>query len=237
MTVSWSLFQKPIRILPLQKVTILLICFRTKQSHTCSALINFYDNQLSFLDAVIHVSHHLSFDLSDTIDILHKMQKLVKKSNLLLITFAATDPAVNHTYCNLTVYLCMAAHCMWNLFCATFHTFEVTLNNILRRVWHLPHSCHTHILHLTAGLPSILNSVVSRCASLLASALSCSSAVVRTVFQSSSILAYTLLFGKDHIEYYYSHDGICASVIGHLRLHGSLNDSFINGMIYVISTS
>jgi len=42
---------------------------------------------------------------------LHKMRELVKKSNLLLITFAAADPAVKscllHSYC----YLCMAAHC------------------------------------------------------------------------------------------------------------------------------
>ena len=29
---------------------------------------------------------------------------------------------------------------------------------------------------------------------------------------------YNALFGKDHIKYYYSHDGICASVIRHLRL-------------------
>ena len=45
------------------------------------------------------------------------------------------------------------------------------------------------------------------------------------------------LFGEDHVKYYYSHDGICASVIRHLRLHGSLNDSIIDDMIYVISTS
>ena len=45
------------------------------------------------------------------------------------------------------------------------------------------------------------------------------------------------LFGKDHIKNYYSHDGTCASVIRHLRLHGSLNDSIVNDIIYVISTS
>jgi len=58
-----------------------LIRFGTQQSHTCSALIYFYGNQLSFLDAVVHLGHHLSFDLSDTIDILHKTHELVKKSN------------------------------------------------------------------------------------------------------------------------------------------------------------
>ena len=60
----------------------IVIRFGTQQSHTCSALIYFYDNQLSFLDAVVHLGHHLSFDLSDTIDILHKTRELVKKSNL-----------------------------------------------------------------------------------------------------------------------------------------------------------
>ena len=43
-----------------------LIHFGTQQSHTCSVLIYFSDNQLSFLDAVLHLGHHLSFDLSDT---------------------------------------------------------------------------------------------------------------------------------------------------------------------------
>ena len=52
-----------------------LINFGTQQFHTCSALIYFYDNQLSFLDAVVHLGHNLSFDLSDTID---KTRELVK---------------------------------------------------------------------------------------------------------------------------------------------------------------
>jgi len=170
------------------------------------------------------------------------MRELVKKSNLLLITFAAADPAVKscllHSHC-LSLYGCS----LWNLNCATFTPLRSPLtifSGII--IWHLPRSCHTHILHLTACLPSILNSVVSRSAWLIASALSCSLAVVHTVFQSSSFLTYTpagynALLGKDLIKNYYSHGGICASVIMHLRLHGSLNDSTVNDMIYVISTS
>ena len=201
----------------------------------------FSDNQLSFLDAVVHLGHHLSFDLSDTTDILHKTCELVKKSNLLLITFAAADPAVkSHLLESYCLSLCLCS--LWNLSCATLHTIEVTFNNFLRCIWHLPHSCNTLIFHHTAHQLSILNSVVSMCASLIASALSCSSAVVRTVFQNSSILAYTptgynTLFGEDHLKNYYSHDGICASVIRHLRLYGTQNGSIINDMIYVISTS
>ena len=51
---------------------------------------------------------------------------------------------------------------LWNLSCATLHTIEVTFNNILGHICHLPHSCHTrnYNLHLTACLPSILNSAL-----------------------------------------------------------------------------
>ncbi len=41
-----------------------LIRFGTQHSHACSAIIHFSDNQLPFLDAVVHLGHHLNFDLT-----------------------------------------------------------------------------------------------------------------------------------------------------------------------------
>ena len=78
-----------------------------------------------------------------------------------------------------------------NTLCGLYYSIEVSFNNILRRIWHLPRNCHTSILHLTARLPSLFNVVSSRSLSLVSSALSCPSLVVRKVFRDSRFLAYT----------------------------------------------
>jgi len=105
---------------------------------------------------------------------------LIRKANLMLYTFSAADPVVKsrllQSYC-LSLY----GSALWKLSCPAIHSIEVSFNNILRRIWHLPCNCHTRILHLTARLPSLFNVIISRAASLLSSALSCSSLIVRKV--------------------------------------------------------
>ena len=159
----------------------------------------------------------------------------------MLITFAATDPLVKS---RLLQYYCLSLYgcAIWNLSSPALHSLEVAFNNILRRIWQLPRSCHTRILHLTSRLPSLINTTANRSLTLLNSAKVCSSKAVRTVFNDSALLAYTptgynALYSKDHIKIYYRQDGICASVIRHQRLCGSHSDSYINDMIYVISSS
>lgn len=159
----------------------------------------------------------------------------------MLYTFSAADPVVKsrllQSYC-LSLYGCS----LWDLSCASIHSIEVSFNNILRRIWHLPRNYHTNILHLTARLPSLFNVVSSRSLSLLSSALSCPSLVVRKVFRDSRFLAYThtgynSICGNLHTKKYYHEDGLCATVIRHLRTAGTHTDPDINDMIYVISTS
>jgi len=140
----------------------------------------------------------------------------------------------NHAYCNLTVYLCMAAH-YGTYLVPPFIPLKSSSTTFSGVSGTYPAPATLASFTITARLPSILNSVALRSASLLASVLSCSSAVFCTVFQSSSTLAYTptgynALFGEDHIKYYCSHDGICASV------SGTFDQYIINDMIYAIST-
>ena len=47
-----------------------LIRFGTQPSHLCSAIISFFGISLPFTDTVVHLGHILSFDNSDTADIL-----------------------------------------------------------------------------------------------------------------------------------------------------------------------
>ena len=74
---------------------------------------------------------------------------------------------------------------------------------------------------------------------LLSSALSCSSLIVRKVFGGSSLLAYThteynAMSGGLHAKQYYQEDGLCGTVIRHLRVFGPLKDNDLNGMIDTI---
>ena len=86
-----------------------LIRFGTQPSHLCPAIISFSGVSLPFTDTVVHLGHTLSFDNSDTADILFKARDLVRKANLMLHTFSAADPLVKSClfkfYC-LSLYAC-----------------------------------------------------------------------------------------------------------------------------------
>ena len=91
-----------------------LIRFGTQPSHLCSAKMLFSGISLSFADTVVHLGHILSFDNSDTADILCKARDLVRKANLMMHTFSAAGPLVKsrllQLYC-LSLYGCS----LWNL--------------------------------------------------------------------------------------------------------------------------
>ena len=84
--------------------------------NACSAIMLFSGVSLSFVDTVVHLGHILSFDNSDTADILCKARDLVRKANLMMHTFSAADPPVKSCllqfYC-LSLYGCS----LWNLSC------------------------------------------------------------------------------------------------------------------------
>ena len=63
-----------------------LIRFGTQPSHLCPAIISFSGVSLPFTDTVVHLGHILSFDSSDTADILFKARDLVRKANLMLLS-------------------------------------------------------------------------------------------------------------------------------------------------------
>ncbi len=219
-----------------------LIRFGSLSPRSCTTTIKFSGTTLQFVEDVIHLGHYLSFDLSDSVDILSKSRDLIKKANLMLYTFSVADPLVKtrllQCYC-LSLFGCA----LWNLSCPALSTIEVSFNNILRRIWQLPRNSHTGILHLTARLPSIVNVVLSRSSALLFKARSSPSSIVRLVFQASSTLSYTSVgynafFGSQHAKTYFPQDGLCASVIRHVR--GTLGysiDSDTNDMLITISSS
>ena len=209
----------------------LLICFGTQPSHLCPAIISFSGVSLPFMDTVVHLGHILSFDNSDTADILFKAHDLVRKANLMLHTFSAADPLVKS--------------CLFNLFTAAPCVISLVTHSALLKFPSITLFDASGIFHviaipyLTAFLPCICNVVQSLSSTLLSRALS-SPNVVKTIFCDSSMLAFTqtgfnAMFDHQFAKPYHHQHGICAEVIRHLRLHG--NPSEINDLVYTICTN
>ena len=67
-------------------------------------------------------------------------------------------------------------------------SMEIAYNNILRRIWHLPMQCHTRILHLTAGLHSLVNRTMSLKSTLLKRSCCTDSVLIKHLLSRYSIV-------------------------------------------------
>ena len=137
-----------------------LIRFSPRLSTTCSAIIHFCNQRLSFSNSVCHLGHALKFNLCDDDDVLLKTRDLVKKADHLLVAFVGVGPEVLtrlfHSFC-LSLY----GSALWSLSCPSIRSLEVSFNKFLRRIWRLPAHSHTTIVHHTARLPSLFNVIRS----------------------------------------------------------------------------
>ena len=127
---------------------------------------------------------------------------------------------------------CLSLHgsSLWALSSPALHNIEVTLNKILRKIWHLHYRSHTAIVHLVAKLDSLFNVVYHRSNSLLFSASKCPSILVRAVFRDSATVCYSFsgynkLFGVSHIKTYDKQYQLCANVIRAIRCCSSVDNN------------
>ena len=93
--------------------------------------------------------------------------------------------------------------------------FEVSFNNILRKIWSLPRHSHTRIVHSVARLESIYHIVVIYSRSVLASARRSNCVLISDLFSECAQSAYTALgynnlFGGKHLKCYNVDDELCA---------------------------
>lgn len=137
----------------LSKTQLSLVRF----SRTCfSSPASFFFNglELNLGHSAKHLGHLLSFNLSDTDDIVRVKNDLVRKANCMLHSFSPCNPLVKtklfDSFC-LSLY----GSALWFSSSPELRSLEVSFNNILRRIWSLPRMCHTGILHCTAHLNSI----------------------------------------------------------------------------------
>ena len=158
----------------------------------------------------------------------------------MLTVFGACDPAVKFklmcSYC-LSLYGCS----LWRVSSTEMCAMEVAFNNIVRKIWSLPRRCHTAILHCTAGVTSLYNTVISRSQKLVALAKKSGSCLLMEVFREAKTLVYTSsgynsLYKNVHWKTYDDCAILCASFIRDAKLNYDLNcalDNEINFMCTV----
>ena len=147
-----------------------LICFGWSPSFR--ARFTFVGKQLTPLRSVMHLGHILTTDLNDKDDIQAKTFGFIRKANSILVKFSSCPPDV---LCYLvrsfstSFYGCS----IWHLSSQVLHQLQISVNKVLRRIWHLPPCTHTNYLHVLSGIQAITNIVYARCYKLISSA-SCS---------------------------------------------------------------
>ena len=118
-----------------------LIRFRSQSTFMYHDRISLDGVDLKFSDTVMHLSHLLSYNLDDTLDIIRVTKDLNRKANFVLCTFKSADPFVKRflikAYC-LSLYDCT----LWSLSCKLLHVIQVAVNNYLGKygIYRLSHT-------------------------------------------------------------------------------------------------
>ena len=120
--------------------------------------ITFLGHELKLSKSISRMGHLLSYDLDDSADVDRVISEVCRQGNYLLSTFSLcndlTKSQLFYSYC-LSLY----GSVLWNFgrSKSSLNRLQITVNTILRRIWHLPCRCHTSILHLVSGTDSIIN--------------------------------------------------------------------------------
>ena len=218
-----------------------LIAFsRTAPAVTASTFFSFCGQQLKFCKTVTHLGHILSCDLSDDPAIIAVKKDLCRKANFMLHTFSCCD---SYTKSNLFRSFCLSLYgsSLWLASSKELRSLEICLNNIIRKIWCLPQRCHTSLLHLISGLPSIFNTVITRSQNLASSAIQSSSRLISDVFLDSSSLIYTstgynLTFGHKHWKVYTDSDNLTSKFLFDVKMNPSLNSSLLEDINFICTS-
>ena len=182
-------------------------------------------DELKLSKSISHLGHLLSYDLDDSADVDRVISEVCRQGDYLLSTFsscnALTKSQLFYSYC-LSLY----GSVLWNFgrSKSSLNRLQITVNTILRRIWHLPRRCHTSILHLVSGTDSIINLLILRHDRFLRHALRSHSLLATAIFQECSSLAYTstganCLNAASLWKSYTEEDKMCAEFIQTIRLY------------------
>ena len=180
--------------------------------------------RLSLSNAINHLGHILTHNLSDDEDIIAISKDMCRKANHLLHIFPCRDLSIK-TQLFLSFCLSLYGAALWRVSCPQLRSLEVSFNNILRKIWSLPRQSHTGIVHSVAGLQSIYNIVLNRSRKLIASA---TKSKCTELFSECAVTAFTS-FGYNHLygckphKLYTEDVRLCADFIRDARMNPAMN--------------
>ena len=201
----------------------MLIKFPKRLAHpvTSPPRFIFLGKPLSLSNAINHLGHILTHNLSDDEDI-----NAISKESCVAkpITFCTSFPADSvtylskHSFSQVSVYLFTVHAALWRVSCPQLRALEVSFNNILRKIWSLPRQSHTGIVHSVAGQKSIYNIVLNRSRKLIASAARSKCTLLSELFSECAVTAFTSfgynhLYGCKHHKLYTENVHLCADLI------------------------
>ena len=210
-------------------------CSRSSDNSLSSFLFNGLALQMNH--SVKHLGHILTSNLSDSEDIERVRKDFIRKVNCMLHSFSSYNPQVK-TRLLLNFCLSLYGSALWFSSAPALKPLETVFNNVLRRIWSLPRTCHTGILHSVARLESIYNIVIHRSAKLVSSALISNSPLLMDVFSASRGLSfissgYNALFGCRHKKVYTDQEKLCAAFIRDVKLAPELNSHFFGEVVHM----
>ena len=136
---------------------------------------------------------------------LNKTKDLAKKANYMLHTISCCD-RLTKSMLFMSFCLSLSGSAIYLVPCLSITQVFGSDLNILRRIWGLPHRCHTSLLHFTAALDSVFNTAYVKSLRLVNSAINSDSIIFRDVFYHAELQAGVLLcncgFGWKHLKFY-----------------------------------
>lgn len=203
----------------------------------------FCGQMLPVVSEVVHLGHILTHNLSDDKDIHSKCRDMVRKAMSLFCCFPNLSPIVL-TFLFRSFCLSLYGSALWFLSSRSLSALEIAFNKLLRRIWKLPYNSHTRVVHCTAKLHSLYNSVYDRSATLFKSSQTCSSKLVKYVFYKSAKCCFTFLgfnvkYGQQFCKDYSSRDLFHSDVIRDLRIAQpflSIQHNLIESVVTSLST-
>ena len=182
------------------------------------------------------LTHTLTSDLSDDMDIQDKTKDMIKKANYMLHTFSCCDKSTRtqllQSYC-----LSLSGCALWALSSKVkLKSLDAAFNNVLRKIWSLPQRCHTSLVQLTASMESLINVVARRSSGLVRKACSSASTLLQEVFIEAPRLVYTnfgynFRYGHRHIKAYTEADCLFANFLRDVVLFPMTNREVLNDVI------
>ena len=129
---------------------------------------------------------------------------------IMICTFGFSDPFVLtylfKSYC-LSLYGCV----LWSLSSHALKHLQVSINKILRRIWHRPSNSHMSIVLKTSKISFFHNMILNRFEKFISLCMESDNPVVKYIIFDSVNLAYSsigynCLYGHSHVKHFTEHD-------------------------------